>query len=227
TVSPGRIFGGPGGPENGPGILAVNGDVTLDSTSHLVIQLNGTLPSPIGSGPGHEQLVVGGALDLGGATLDPSLGFVSQVDDTFVIVKNDGNSDRLQTRFAGLPENGSQLFLTDPGGNVQRFLILYDGGDGNDVELVRVNSGSAFQNRQVTSPINEGDKAIVTGTIDDPDPLDTFILVADWGDGSPSETFTFAAGTARDISLQHRYLNNRTFPISPSWPAQPREGNHP
>jgi fibronectin-binding autotransporter adhesin len=223
TVSPGDNFFDIGGFTNHPGTVAVSGNVTLDSTSHLVIQLNGTSPATIGIG--HDQLIVGGALDLGGAELNLTLGFVSQVGDTFVIVKKDSPGDN-PTRFAGLPDNGSPFILKDPAGNDERFLILYGGGDGNDVELVHINSGSAFQNRQVTSPINEGELAKVTGTIDDPDTLDTFFLVADWGDGSPVETFSFAPGTPRDVSILHRYLNNGTFPISLSWHDEHGEGSN-
>jgi Ca2+-binding RTX toxin-like protein len=62
----------------------------------------------------------------------------------------------------------------------------------------------------VTSPINENDVALLTGTITDPGTLDSFTLNVDWGDPlSPNNTeiYTFAAGTT-SFELTHQYLDD-------------------
>jgi large repetitive protein len=46
-----------------------------------------------------------------------------------------------------------------------------------------------------------------------------------WGDGSAPETFTFAPGTSRNVSVQHRYLASGTFPIGLSWRDEHGEGS--
>ncbi|WP_077024754.1 beta strand repeat-containing protein [Fuerstiella marisgermanici] len=71
-----------------------------------------------------------------------------------------------------------------------------DTGTGSDVEAVTVNNvAPTLGNLSITSPIDENDTATLTGDIVDPGTLDTFTLTVDWGDGSPVETFHYAAGT--------------------------------
>jgi parallel beta-helix repeat protein len=52
-----------------------------------------------------------------------------------------------------------------------------------------------------------GGEAVLTGAIADPSGLDTFTLDVDWGDGSPVETFAYAAGTTA-FSEYHLYLSS-------------------
>lgn len=79
------------------GILTVSGDVTFNTRTTLVEQFRGrgngvaALPPPV-AGTHHDQLVVGGALDLGGAALTlsaelaPASSHASMVDDLFVLI---------------------------------------------------------------------------------------------------------------------------------------------
>src|SRR5262249_13558132 len=69
------------------------------------------------------------------------------------------------------------------------------------------------------------DTAYLTGRIADPDPLDTFILDVDWGDGSPPETFTFRPGAPRDVRLGHPYRDDGTYTIRLAWRDQHGLGN--
>jgi len=62
-------------------------------------------------------------------------------------------------------------------------------------------------NVAVTSPIDENDVATLTGSITDPGTLDTFTVTVDWGDGSPVDTFSYAAGTTT-FSETHQYLDD-------------------
>lgn len=85
---------------------------------------------------GYNQQNVTGAVNLGGATLNVSLGFTPAVGNTFPIIVNDGTTDAVSGTFNGLPE-GTVLNVT--AGSFSAVLqISYVGGDGNDVVLKAV-----------------------------------------------------------------------------------------
>ncbi len=211
----------PGG--TSPGILTVNGDVVFNaSTNTLRIDLNGTTP-----GSGHDQVNVPTASDLvvlNGANLSVNLGFASAVGNTYTIINNAG-TDVVSGQFA----QGNSISVPGPNGNIT-FDILYNVGN-NDVVLRHANTGSAFRNRAVTPVVTEGGFATLTGTIVEPDPLDTFVLVVNWGDGSGTETHVYPPGSPRDLALRHRYLDNRPgelssrYTIDLSWHDQHGVGN--
>jgi large repetitive protein len=72
----------------------------------------------------------------------------------------------------------------------------------------------------VTSPIDEGGRATVSGTITDPGPRDPFTLVVNWGDGKPARTYTFPAGSdGQRVSVSHRYRDDGAYTIQLSWHA--------
>jgi hypothetical protein len=85
-------------------------------------------------------------------------------------------------------------------------------------EHINNNTPAAFQNRTVTSPIAEGSLATLSGTITDPDPGDPFTLVVNWGDGSPTQTYTFLPGSnGQRVSVTHRYRDDGAYTIALSW----------
>jgi hypothetical protein len=85
-------------------------------------------------------------------------------------------------------------------------------------EHINNNTPAAFQNRTVTSPIAEGSLATLSGTITDPDPGDPFTLVVNWGDGSPTQTYTFPPGSnGQGVSVTHRYRDDGAYTIALSW----------
>jgi hypothetical protein len=141
-----------------------------------------------------------------GARLDIHLGFTPLVGTSFMIVDNTGPAPvldgvvLLDPQGNPLNRDGASFVV---GGN-QTFVINYHGGDGNDVVITR-DTPPAFQNRSVTSPVREGKRVTLTGKITEPDPNDTFFLDVNWGDGSPVQTYTFAPGSSRDVSVTHRY----------------------
>ena len=108
-----------------PGVIT-SGNLSLAASSTLVAEVNGTTP-----GTQHDQYVVNGTVDLGGATLDAFGSITAGVADSVVLIDNDG-TDAVTGQFAGLA-NASTLTI-----NGESFAIFYDGGDGNDVTLVRV-----------------------------------------------------------------------------------------
>lgn len=137
-------------PGSSPGKLTVNGGYTQSGTGSLNVELNG-----LAAGTEYDQLAVIGGVALGGA-LNPTVGFASKTNDTFVIVDND-SSDAVVGTFAGLAE-GATLPISDG-----TAIISYKGGTGNDVTLkivtpptipqiaeIRINSGD-IQRSRVTS----------------------------------------------------------------------------
>lgn len=195
----------------GPGKLTIAGNLNLDAASSSSFQLNG-----LAAATGFDQIRVNGTITLGTSALAASLGFSSAVNDKFIIIDNDGTADAVVGTFAGLAE-GATVTL-----NGQLFQITYHGGDGNDVVLTHINTPPAFKDRSVTARVFEGGFVTLTGTITEPDLLDTFTLEVTWGDGTPTETFTFGPDEPRTVQVFHRYLDDHrkgsdVFPIHLLW----------
>jgi PKD repeat protein len=88
-----------------------------------------------------------------------------------------------------------------------------------NVIVTRV-SGPAFQDRTITSPIDEGSVATLTGHITTILPDDTFFLEVNWGDGSRTETFKFRPDDLRDVAVDHRYLDDGIYTVGLLWRDQ-------
>lgn len=116
--------GGNVSPGDSPGQLQVGG-VTLDADSTFTVEIDGTTP-----GLGHDQLIVSGDVDPGGATLAATATVSPPLGTQIVIIRNDGPNPVMGT-FAGLT-NGADTTIS---GDAYR--IFYTGGDGNDVVLIR------------------------------------------------------------------------------------------
>jgi hypothetical protein len=99
------------------------GDLTLQSGAILNLDLNGQT-----AGSGYDQVMVAGAVSLGGSQLQVSLGFNPPDGHSFVIIANDGG-EAVSGTFDGLAEG--EIFTAD--GTWLR--ISYQGGEGNDVTL--------------------------------------------------------------------------------------------
>jgi autotransporter-associated beta strand protein len=213
TVNPGSA---------GAGILNTTGNVAFNTTTTFAADLNGTT-----AGFGFDQLNVAGTVNLARSTLSAGLNFKSAVGNSFVIINNDGTDPIVET-FAGLAQGG--IFTTPSGVQLQ---VNYAGGTGNDLVLTQINTPPAFKNRSVTSPVKEGELVTFTGTTTEPDPLDTFFLEVTWGDGSPTETSTFAPGSnGTTVQVTHRYLDNNpgsspkdTYTLHSFWHDQHGDGN--
>lgn len=96
-------------------------NLALANTTYLSLGLNGT-----SAGVDQDAVFVNGSVALNGAALNLDVGYNAAVNDSFVLVSNDG-SDAVSGTFAGLSEgaafNASGYLMT----------ITYAGGDGNDV----------------------------------------------------------------------------------------------
>ena len=136
TVNSGGTFGGSGtaravtvnsdgilSPGNSPGILNVQGNLTLTLGATYLVDLNGAAV-----GTEYDQTNVTGLVNLDNATLSLSLAFTPAGATTFKIINND-LGDPVNGTFNGLAEGAT----FSVGG--QTFTISYVGGDGNDVVL--------------------------------------------------------------------------------------------
>jgi hypothetical protein len=122
TCKSGSTFA-PGG-TNGAGRLTVGGTLTLESGTTVNCTLNGTT-----AGSQYDQLVVGagGTINLGG-TFTINLAMKPDLGTPFRIVDNQGGT--VNGTFA----NSGTTVTFD--GKPYCFGVRYNGGDGNDVELV-------------------------------------------------------------------------------------------
>src|SRR5262249_15560069 len=108
-----------------PGLVTVAGGVALASSATFTATLNGTDPGS------YTQVSASGPINLGGSTLNLSLGFAPQVGDAFTLLSS--ASGPISGTFAGLDEGAT--FTQD--GSV--FQITYQGGPGGQsVVLTRL-----------------------------------------------------------------------------------------
>lgn len=112
-------------PGYSPGIINT-GDLTLTSGTTVNIEINGTT-----AGTQYDQFNVTGAVNLGNAALNVTLGYTPAPGHSYTIVNNDG-ADPVTGTFAGLANN--DVFSVGP----NTFRINYNGGDGNDVVVTNV-----------------------------------------------------------------------------------------
>src|SRR5262249_42957623 len=105
-----------------------------------------------------------------------------------VIIDNDG-TDPVPDTFANLPEGARTAGVATTVINgavvqqVQFYTISYHAGDGNDVSLSYVTTGTAAQDLLISpASINEGQTVTLTGHLTDPDVGDFLTLTIAWGD---------------------------------------------
>jgi hypothetical protein len=126
TMSSGKVA-----PGQSPGVLST-GNLTFTGGGHDV-ELGGTAAGQF------DQINVTGTVNLGSATaLNIALvnGYAPAVNDSFIIVNNDG-TDAVTGTFAGLADGAKSTL----GGYT--YQINYDAGDGNDITLLVTGTPSA------------------------------------------------------------------------------------
>ncbi len=113
------------------GILNISNSLTFTANGNYVCKIGGTTAGT----NGHDQLNVTGTVSLNNARLVPLPlnALSSAIGDQFVILRNDG-TDPINGRFLNAPEGA--VFA---GALNTAFRITYQGGDGNDVVITRVN----------------------------------------------------------------------------------------
>jgi fibronectin-binding autotransporter adhesin len=192
-----------------PGTLASNGNVVFNGSSTFRVDVNsgfhGTFSDRLSVTPGVSLVVLNNASLVPDVTL--ATGFTLRAGDRLRIIDNQG-SDAIIGTFA----QGSAISA----GKVD-FNIVYNGGDGNDVDLVvrRINVGTAPMVTDValTPQVTEGGVATLSGRLVDPDAADQLFLDVDWDDGTV-ETFT----PGRDaFAFSHRYLDDGQHTVRFLW----------
>ncbi|HVX11910.1 MAG TPA: Ig-like domain repeat protein [Pirellulales bacterium] len=134
----------PGGVAN-PGVLST-GAVTLNSTTTFDALLDGTTP---GSGTSkYSQLKASGAVSLGGATLDATLGFALTTNASFILIQSTG-------AITGTFAQGTSIVI---GG--QKFRITYNT---NSVVLTTANTASTVVASANPAPL--GQSVTFTATV--------------------------------------------------------------
>ncbi len=115
-----------------------NGATGILSTGNLIFNPGGVFNVALdgtAAGAGYDQVSAGGRVNVTGAHLNLTLGYTAQVGDTYTLVNNTQTGAVIGT-FAGLPQNATLVV----GG--ETFQINYKGGDGNDVTLTCIKSGT-------------------------------------------------------------------------------------
>ncbi len=141
TVNPTSLFGNatfnaglaPGDVGSvGAGLLTVNGNLTFGAGAVLTVNLDGT-----GAGTSYDQIeVLGGTIDLGGATLAGTVGTVYASGADIRIIKNTAGNP-----IVGQFANGGSVTLTGSGGfDSQSFAINYAVTASNHLELERIST---------------------------------------------------------------------------------------
>lgn len=135
TVNSGTLKAG-----DSPGILHVQGNLTMAPGATFTAELAGPIP-----GSGYDQLQVSGSVSLNGATLDLQPNFAASVGAAFIVLVNNGTGAIAGT-FAGLPEGA----IFQAGG--QYFYISYQAGTGNkNVVVTRVNQPGNLTRIEIAS----------------------------------------------------------------------------
>lgn len=113
-----------------PGLVTINGDFILDSDDTLQIEIENPGLTP---GTDFDQVVVNGAVVLGGATLELLGGFNPAIGNSVPFIVNDG-ADAIGGIFGGLTEGTVIAPFLSPG---QYAKITYvNGSPANDVAVV-------------------------------------------------------------------------------------------
>ncbi len=118
---------------NGGVLMVSNGTSTI--SSNLTLQSGATLAVCVSTNAAGGVLNVGGAVELGGATLVLTLGEAPVANYPYVFLNKTG-AGAVTGSFA------SRTVLATYGGKNYPFVVRTNGGDGNDVTLMLTNSGT-------------------------------------------------------------------------------------
>lgn len=112
------------------------------------------------------------------------------------------------------PDGSKIAFRSDRDGNREVYVMNVDGtnqvnlttnpGDDSEPSWGAANSAPLLDNVAVSTTVNEGGVATLTGDIADSDSNDGFTLTVNWGDGTAPQIFTYQTGT-HHFSETHVY----------------------
>ncbi|MBL9116337.1 MAG: hypothetical protein JNJ83_15125 [Verrucomicrobiaceae bacterium] len=122
-------------------VIAVNGDLTLNSGVTLQIQVNGTTP-----GTSHDQWTSSGSVSIASAALVVSGSFSSPIATDSIIILDKTSGGAISGTFAGFAEG----FVVAPFVGTSFATATYLGGNGNDFAFVELSSPPII----TTGPVN-------------------------------------------------------------------------
>ncbi len=204
TVGAVSTTGGTVNPGNNPGMLNVQGNVTLDPSATFGVALDGPAPST-----GYDQLNVTGSVNLNGSTFDPSLGF-SPSGETFTIIRS---TAPITGTFHGLSEGGTLLI------NGRLFKISYAAGNGHNVALTVISpaeppqiltGGSATFTAGTAGDFTVASVGAPLPTLSETGALPSHVSFVNNGDGTASLAGTPAAGSGGVYHLTITAANGQT-----------------
>ena len=179
---------------SGPGIITINGNLSIASGGALTAQIAGTV-----LGSDYDSVAVNGTVNVSSATLNVSHSYTPGLGDSYRLLVNDG-VDSIAGNFSGLPQGGT----VTAGGNgtvLNAYYAATDGGGytgGNEfmlvapvditpptVSSVTVPAGATYVGGQVLDFLVNFDESITVNT----------------GGGTPQLALTIGA-TSRQASYQ-------------------------
>jgi len=144
--------------------------------------------------------------------------------EVYVMDADGGNQTNLTNNAAADQEpwfslDGTQIaFTTSRDGNDEIYVMNADGS--NQVNLTNnaasdshpswgpANTAPVLENLSISSPVNEGEMATLTGRIKDPDQGDSFTIGVEWKDIAGVQWFEFPAGTTT-FEVTHAFSDDR------------------
>ncbi len=112
------------------GMLSVNKTITLQPATANT--LASTVSYTFNSLTDFGKIVSNGSLNLTGSSFSPTFNFTPDPGDIFQIIEVADPADQITGTFLGFDEK--EVFYW----NSEKYFITYTGGDGNDVELIRI-----------------------------------------------------------------------------------------
>lgn len=224
-TDPGAIVNVASGSLTAPAILSPGNSSTPVTSISMKEVFHGIHRMDL-NGPGFDEFdrmivtqptLAGGGVFLFG-TLDIRVNFASQVGNTFDIMRiNTVAATEISMRNIDgtFLSNGS---VFQAGGRSFRIDLVNDVAS-RLIRLTHVNTPPAFQDRVLSKTILEGEEAILTGRITEPDSEDTFILDVDWGDGV-LEQIVVPPGSDPLLALRHRYVQDGRYNVNLAWRDQ-------
>jgi autotransporter-associated beta strand protein len=202
---------------SGPGDLTVNGNLTLASGSTLALDINGGTP-----GTGYDRVFVNGTVDVSGATLAVTQGYVAGNGVSYTLIVNDA-ADAVTGTFSGVGEGAT----FNAAGNGTTLSASYTGGTGNDLALSvsLPPTVTAVSSSSANGAYKIGDVITVTVQFDSAvNVTDTPTLQLETGaidrlinyvSGSGTDTLIFSyAVQAGDVSADLDYLSTAALSLN-------------
>ena len=202
------IFGGNGGSGNDSEIWTMNADGTGRNNLSQSVDFFEYSPS---FSPDGTKIVYFRDPKMGSP--EPEIYMMNSDGSNKVNITNNGGGDQNPTFsadgtrivFESMRNNNAEIYVMNVDGTNQTNLTNHNGSDLSPT-WGAANSAPVLSNVVVSSPINEGSVAILSGEIADANANDSFVLTIAWGDGQ-SQSLNYPAGT-NSFEVTHVYSDD-------------------